>query len=158
MPLHPDYDPPNLDDLKRHPLSALCGDMPPREFQEIVQSVADHGLTDKNIWMLDDMILDGWHRYHGRQAGSGDRAVCSRRGGRFPLHPSRQHEPPRGALKTIKRQVIQRNALRRHMTVSQRAAVVAAVVKWTPTLSVPDSTIEHPTGSEPGYAPGCVPP
>ena len=35
--------------LTRHPLSAVWGDMPADEYQELVESIREHGLLDRMI-------------------------------------------------------------------------------------------------------------
>ena len=48
--------------LKRHPLSAVFGDMSAGELLELQADIDEHGLREP-IVLLDGMILDGWHRY-----------------------------------------------------------------------------------------------
>ena len=48
--------------IPRHPLSALWGDLPEAEFQELAASMLESGHVP-TVWMLDGSVLDGWHRY-----------------------------------------------------------------------------------------------
>ena len=49
--------------LQRHPLSAIFGDMPPDDFQSLIDSVQTDGFIDPIIRIYEGKILDGWHRY-----------------------------------------------------------------------------------------------
>ena len=100
--------------LERHPLSAIWGDMPPAQFRELVEDVRQHGVREP-IVCHDEMILDGWHRY--RAAAKSAAECCF-----VDLPPA---EDPAGF-------VIRHNAYRRHLTASQRAAMVVACTKWRP--------------------------
>ena len=100
--------------LTRHPLSAVWGDMPRDEYQELVESIREHGLLDKTIWTLDGMVLDGWHRYRAcLEAGNDQYMVLDW----FPDRDPVQH-------------VVARNAQRRHLSPSQRAGAIAACQEW----------------------------
>ena len=99
---------------RRHTLSALWGDMPDSEYAELVESVREHGLLDPVITMLGGEVLDGWHRARAAvDTGRKDELV------------QREYEgdDPVGF-------VIGRNAQRRHLTASQRAAIVVACHEW----------------------------
>lgn len=48
--------------LKRHPLSAACGDMDPEEFIAMQESIAAIGVVEP-ITLFEGQVLDGWHRY-----------------------------------------------------------------------------------------------
>ena len=98
--------------MKRHPLSEVWGDMPPEQFEELVEDVREHGVRDP-IVCHHEKILDGWHRY--RAASKAEKAC------RFIPLP--EGEEPVGF-------VIRRNAYRRHLTVSQRAAAIVACCEW----------------------------
>ncbi len=100
--------------LTRHPLSAVWGDMPADEYQELVESIREHGLLDRMIWTLNGQVLDGWHRYRAcLEAGNDQYMVLDWPGGNDPVE-----------------RVIAKNALRRHLTVSQRASAIAACQQW----------------------------
>ncbi len=99
---------------RRHALSALWGDMPDSEYAELVESVREHGLLDPVITMLDGDVLDGWHRARAAvDAGRKDELVLREYEGDDPVG-----------------YVIGRNAQRRHLTASQRAAIVVACHEW----------------------------
>ena len=98
--------------MKRHPLSVVWGDMPPDQFQELVEDVQKHGVREP-IVCHDELILDGWHRV--RAAAKAEK-TCK-------FIPLPEGEDPASF-------VIRRNAYRRHLTVSQRAAAVVACCEW----------------------------
>ena len=47
---------------ERHPLSALWGDIPGEQFEEMVEEFKRQP-TRQMITLYEDRILDGWHRY-----------------------------------------------------------------------------------------------
>ena len=49
--------------LTRHELSAIFMDMPEEDFQNLLKSVEKDGFKDPVIRMIDEQVLDGWHRY-----------------------------------------------------------------------------------------------
>ena len=49
--------------LTRHELSAIFMDMPEEDFQNLLKSVERDGFKDPVIRMIDEEVLDGWHRY-----------------------------------------------------------------------------------------------
>ena len=98
--------------MKRHPLSEVWGDMPPDQFQELVEDVQKHGVREP-IVCHDELILDGWHRV--RAAAKAEK-TCK-------FIPLPEGEDPASF-------VIRRNAHRRHLTASQRASAVIACHKW----------------------------
>ena len=51
-----------MEQLTRHPLSALWGDIPEAEFAEMVEEFR-RAPTRQMITLYEDKILDGWHRY-----------------------------------------------------------------------------------------------
>ena len=51
-----------MEQLTRHPLSALWGDMPEEQYREFVEGLRRHHIRQM-IMTLDDKVLDGWHRY-----------------------------------------------------------------------------------------------
>ena len=100
--------------LERHPLSALWGDMPEWEYEEFVESVQEHGFADPYVWLLDGQVLDGWHRYRTAQELSKTEGLIFRSwDGGDPVQ-----------------YVIRKNLHRRHLTASQRAAMVVACHEW----------------------------
>ena len=48
---------------QRHPLSAVFPSLSPSEFKRLKQSVADNGFREPTIYLIDNQIADGWHRY-----------------------------------------------------------------------------------------------
>ena len=98
--------------LKRHPLSAIWGDMPNDQYQELVDSIRESGDLMAEVRTLDDMVLDGWHRY---------RAALD--AGVQPLIVPWSGDDPAGY-------VIRQNAHRRHLTAGQRAICVAKIYEW----------------------------
>ena len=50
-------------ELTRHELSEICMDMPDEDFQTLLKSVEENGFKDPVIRMIDEQVLDGWHRY-----------------------------------------------------------------------------------------------
>ena len=51
-----------MEQLTRHPLSALWGDMPEDQYREFVEGIQERHIRQM-IMTLDGKILDGWHRY-----------------------------------------------------------------------------------------------
>ena len=98
--------------LERHPLSAIWGDMPNDQYRELVDSIRESGDLMAEVRTLDDMVLDGWHRY---------RAALD--AGVQPLIVPWSGDDPAGY-------VIKKNALRRHLTAGQRTICVARCYDW----------------------------
>ena len=101
--------------LQRHPLSAAFGDMPPDEFAELKDSIRETGLTDPVIVLFEGKVLDGWHRY---------RAVCELEQAGQIVPGQATVEPLRDGVDPVAF-VWSRNGLRRHLTPSQRAGLMA---------------------------------
>lgn len=97
--------------MKRHPLSAAFPNMPEDDFGALVADIKANGLRDHG-WTYEGQILDGWHRYQ----------ACEEAGVKFRYEEYRGSDPQRF--------VISRNLHRRHLTPSQRAAIVVAVFDW----------------------------
>jgi len=96
--------------LTRHPLSAAFPELSDEEFTALKESIGRNGQRDK-ILLVDDQILDGWHRYRAcLELGkapifgvfTGDAVQC----------------------------VIDKNIHRRQLTASQRAMALAACNRW----------------------------
>ena len=98
--------------LERHPLSVIWGDMPNDQYRELVDSIRESGDLMAEVRTLDDMVLDGWHRY---------RAALD--AGVQPLIVPWSGDDPAGY-------VIRQNAHRRHLTAGQRAICVAKIYEW----------------------------
>ena len=48
----------------RHPLSAAAPDYTQDQLEELVESIRTQGrVVNDRIWILDGLVLDGWHRY-----------------------------------------------------------------------------------------------
>ena len=95
--------------MKRHPLSVVWGDMPPDQFQELVEDVQKHGVREP-IVCHDELILDGWHRF--RAAAKAEK-TCK-------FIPLPEGEDPADF-------VIAKNMHRRHLTIGQRAMIAAKI-------------------------------
>ena len=127
--------------LERHPLSVLCEDMPPEEYQKLVESVRQNGVIDYVIKTLEHEgephVLDGFHRYSAaHDAGETDGLIITPYTGNDPVSYVRA-----------------KNLRRRHLTLGQRAGIEVALSEWAasgppPTLIQSDST----------GAPGSPPP
>lgn len=97
--------------MNRHPLSAAFPDMSPDEFTGLVADIKANGLRDSG-WVYDGMIIDGWHRSE----------ACKEAGVPF------RYDTYKGSDAVAF--VLSRNAHRRHLTASQRAAAVVACHAW----------------------------
>ena len=100
-----------MEQLARHPLSALWGDMPEEQFDDLVESVRTAGIMPF-VRTLGREVLDGWHRYKAALAA-----------GVEPLVAEWHGDDPVAY-------VIRENALRRHLTPGQRAACIVACRQW----------------------------
>ena len=89
-----------MEQLTRHPLSALWGDMPEDQYREFVAGI-EKGHIRQMIMTLDEKILDGWHRYK----------ACLELGIE-PFVAEYTESDPAGY-------VIRQNAMRRHLTRTQ---------------------------------------
>ena len=101
--------------LERHPLSSAYPDIPDAELEQIQESVEQQGFTNPNVWLLDGMVLDGWHRYR-----------IARRMSRMDDLDFLDYEgdDPVGF-------VISLNDARRHLDASQRAIVAYKLSSWS---------------------------
>ncbi len=135
-----------MEQLTRHPLSALWGDMPEDQYREFVAGIEKRHIRQM-IMTLDGTILDGWHRYK----------ACLELGIE-PFVAVYTEDDPVGY-------VIRQNAMRRHLTAGQRAACIVACHEWAKTGRPPKgdpgspfSTEAYPdtarlTGGDPGSPP-----
>ena len=89
-----------MEQLTRHPLSALWGDMPEDQYREFVEGIGGKHIRQM-IMTLDDKVLDGWHRYK----------ACLELGIE-PFVAEYTESDPVGY-------VIRQNAMRRHLTQMQ---------------------------------------
>ncbi len=100
-----------MEQLTRHPLSALWGDMPEDQYREFVEGIRERHIRQM-IMTLDGKILDGWHRYK----------ACLELG-IDPFFAEYTGDDPAGY-------VISQNAHRRHLTAGQRAICIAKCYEW----------------------------
>ena len=99
--------------FKQHPLSAAFPSMSSDDFAALVEDVRANGQREPVI-VLDDMVLDGWHRY----------SACLQ----LDIKPA--HFTFAGADPVAF--VLSQNLHRRHLSASQRAAAVVACNEWAP--------------------------
>ena len=95
-----------MEQLTRHPLSALWGDMPEDQYREFVAGIKKRHIRQV-IMILDGKILDGWHRYK-----------ASFELGIEPFFAVYTESDPVDY-------VIRQNGMRRHLTAGQRAICIA---------------------------------
>ena len=100
-----------MEQLTRHPLSALWGDMPEDQYREFVAGIEKRHIRQM-IMTLDGTILDGWHRYK----------ACLELGIE-PFFAEYTGDDPAGY-------VISQNAHRRHLTAGQRAQMIVGCREW----------------------------
>ena len=100
-----------MEELTRHPLSALWGDMPEEQFADLVESVRTSGVGPI-VRTLKGAVLDGWHRHQAALAAGVEPIVAEWHGSDPAAY------------------VIKENALRRHLTPGQRAACIVACHEW----------------------------
>lgn len=98
--------------LKRHPLSALFGDVSDDELSELAMDIKTIGQQIPGT-LYEGMILDGWHRY----------LACQIAGVAFKSSELKAGSDPVAF-------VISRNVYRRHLTAIQRASFVVKCHEW----------------------------
>lgn len=94
--------------LTQHPLSAAFPAMDEADYLALKDDIEDNGQREP-VWVLDGMVLDGWHRYR----------ACIELG----IEPTKfqfQDDDPVAFVKS-------ENFHRRHLTGSQRAAAILAL-------------------------------
>ena len=96
--------------LKRHELSEFFPAIPPAAFKEMVGDIKRNGVRLK-IVTYEGKVLDGWHRY----------LACKDAGIEPPIQAYRGNDPV-GYVVSV-------NRIRRHMTASQLALVLASISK-----------------------------
>jgi hypothetical protein len=99
--------------LQQHPLSAAFPPMTDVDFDALAQDIKENGLREP-VTVLDNMVLDGWHRYR----------ACKRVGAVFRCVPFDGPDPVAF--------VRSKNWHRRHLTASQKAAAEVAIRDWKP--------------------------
>lgn len=97
--------------LEQHPLSAAFPRMPAEDFDALKSDIAANGQIEPGI-LFEGMVLDGWNRYQ----------ACEANGLPFETVEFSGGDPVA--------YVISRNAHRRHLNASQRAAAIVACSKW----------------------------
>lgn len=101
--------------MKRHPLSAAFPSMPEQDLAELTDDIQTFGQRESGV-VLDGMVLDGWHRYQ----------ACERLGIEFNYVDFDYEYPDTDPVAFV----MSRNAFRRQMTPSQRAAAIVACSNW----------------------------
>lgn len=97
----------------QHPLSAAFPAMSEDDLAALATDIAAHGQREPGV-LYEDQVLDGWHRHQ----------ACERAGVEFVAVEYTGSDPVAF--------VISRNAHRRHLTASQRAAAVVMCAEWKP--------------------------
>lgn len=102
---------------ERHPLSAAFGDMNIEDRTDLRESMERHGTKlMEPIVLYEGQILDGWHRYR----------IADELGMELRYQ---QLSPQMDPIQYV----IAKNAARRHLTQSQKAAAVVRLHEWKPT-------------------------
>lgn len=107
--------------LKRHPLSAVFGDMSAGELLELQADIDEHGLREP-IVLLDGMILDGWHRYQ---------CLCNL--GKHLAKSMHYEFDPAEDGESAEALVFSKNLFRRQLSAEDRARLAAQVLGYEPT-------------------------
>ena len=97
---------------ERHPLSSLWRDYVPEEYEGLGESIGARGVREP-IVLFEGKVLDGWHRY--RQA--------KHHGTELKAVTLRPDEDPVSF-------VVDKNAMRRHLTPHERARSVLDCEEW----------------------------
>ncbi len=114
----------------QHPLSAAFPAMSADDLEALINDITTHGQREPGV-LYEGQVLDGWHRYQ----------ACEWAGIDFVAVEFTGTDPVAF--------VISRNAHRRHLTASQRAAAVVMCAEW-----VRNGTNQHTKrGDEPGSPP-----
>ena len=100
-----------MEQLTRHRLSTLWGDMPEDQYREFVEGIRERHIRQM-IMTLDGEILDGWHRYKACLE------LCIE-----PFFAEYTGDDPAGYA-------ISQNAHRRHLTAGQRAQMILGCREW----------------------------
>lgn len=107
--------------LKRHPLSAVFGDMSAGELDELKNDIDKNGLREP-IVVHEGMVLDGWHRYQ---------CLCAL--GK-PLTKSMHYEfDPAQDGESAEALVYSKNLFRRQLTAEERVRLAAKVMGYEST-------------------------
>lgn len=100
-------------ELRQHPLSAAFPAMSADDFQALKDDIESNGQREP-VWLLDEMVLDGWHRY----------TAVTELGMELVKFPFKGDDPV-AFVKSA-------NMHRRHLTASQRAIAEVALREWAP--------------------------
>lgn len=113
-------------DYKRHPLSAMFGDMTDGEFNSLKTGIEINGIDDEYrvITTLDGMILDGWHRYKAALAILQNSMLSGDIDTRLEFKEFDGDDPAWFVLRN--------NFLRRNLSVGVRAAIVVEAYEFQP--------------------------
>lgn len=101
--------------MKQHPLSAAFPAMPESELAGLTLDIEQHGQRESGV-VLDGMVLDGWHRAQ----------ACERLGISFNYIEFDDEFAGTDPVAFV----MSRNAYRRHLSASQRAAAIVACTTW----------------------------
>ena len=102
----------DLNSLERHELSSVWGDMPENEFNALVRDIDEVGIRDP-IVLYEGKVLDGWHR---------TKAAIALGLTSVPFVEFEGDDPAGFAIR--------RNALRRHLSKTQRVTIALQVRLW----------------------------
>ena len=120
-------------ELTRHELSEIFMDMPEEDFQSLLKSVEENGFKDPVIRMIDEQVLDGWHRYRAAKELNLLRKL------RFQQWKEQDEGDPAAF-------VYARNMERRHLTPGQRAQIAVSFNKragaGNPNLTSPNDEVK----------------
>jgi hypothetical protein len=127
--------------MKRHPLSAAFPSMPDQDLAELIDDIQTFGQRESGV-VLDGMVLDGWHRYQ----------ACQRLGVEFNYVDFEYEYPDTDPVAFV----MSRNAFRRQMTSSQRAAAIVACSNWRSSGRTEDSAPRAAVANDNNPAPGAA--
>lgn len=96
--------------LQNHPISNIFPSMSPEDYARLVESIRVNGLLEP-IWLFDDQILDGRHRYR----------ACNETGTKPKFQIFTGNEEAAMAFS------LSRNLERRHLTTEQKAALGVSI-------------------------------
>lgn len=128
--------------MERHPLSAVFGDIETDDFLELKASIKDNGLIDPTIWVYENKVLDGWNRKSA--VLELDEEFDSNLAAELEFKEFDGSEPVKW--------VMGRNMHRRHLSASQRAAIVLSAFEWNAIGRPTDEGVTAETLSVPQMA------
>ena len=136
-------------ELTRHELSAIFMDMPEEDFENLLKSVEAEGFKDPVIRMIDEQVLDGWHRYRAAKELNLLRKL------RFRQWDEKDEGDPREFAYA-------RNMHRRHLSISLRSQIAVSFNKrygmGRPTESLPNGELKsrQELAKEAGVSPRSI--